>query len=157
MRDFLPAKLWWIGWSDNLHLATLPKMHTFPKWDIELSAIHSLGPRSPFLSRILQFLRVLCFRAYHQKGHCSTYRRFDGDMKTLWWNNMQPISLCNQCAHKRMNDEERFKVSDFKSQFRMKPLKKLSYGKFLKLLYVAACVGFFFEEAYECLVHYVSK
>ena len=56
-----------------------------------------------------------------------------------------------------MKEGGKFEVIDFKSQFRMKPLEKLSYGKFLKLLYVAACVGFFFEEAYECLVHYVSK
>ena len=39
----------------------------------------------------------------------------------------------------------------------MTPLKKLSYGKLVKLLYVAACVGLFLEEAFECLVHYVSK
>ena len=52
---------------------------------------------------------------------------------------------------------EEEKVIDFKSQFRMKALKKVSYGKIVKLLYVAACVGLFLEEAYECLVHYVSK
>ena len=56
-----------------------------------------------------------------------------------------------------MDEEERLKEIDFKSQFRMKPLEKLSYGKLVKLFYVAACVGFFLEEAFVCLVHYVSK
>ena len=96
------------------------------------------------------------FLCIASKGHCGGYRRFDGDMKTLW-NNLQPISLCNQCAHIRMDKEKRFKAIDFKSQFRMKALEKLSYGKLVKLLYVSACVGFFLEEAFVCLVHYVSK
>ena len=39
----------------------------------------------------------------------------------------------------------------------MKALKKMSYGRLVKLLYLAACVGIFFEEALQCLVHYVSK
>ena len=96
------------------------------------------------------------FSCILSKGHCSGYCRFDGDMKTLW-NNVQPISLCNQCAHIRMDKEKGFKAIDFKSQFRMKALEKLSYGKLVKLLYVSACVGFFLEEAFVCLVHYVSK
>ena len=56
-----------------------------------------------------------------------------------------------------MKEGGKFEVIDFKSQFRMKLVEKPSYGKLVKLLYVAACVGFFLEEAYECLVHYVSK
>ena len=61
-----------------------------------------------------------------------------------------------------MNEAEKLKVIDFKSffsksQFMMKGLKKLSYGRLVKLLYLAACVGIFFEEALQCLVHYVSK
>ena len=52
---------------------------------------------------------------------------------------------------------EKVRLIDFKSQLRMKALKKVSCGKIVKLLYVAACVGLFLEEAYECLVHYVSK
>ena len=157
MRDFLRAKLWWIGWSDNLHLATPPKMHTFHKWKIEekdtllFSIIHFAGPRSHFLSRILQFLRVLCFRAYHQKVIVVVI----ADLTAIW----KPFeTICNQylfvtSVHtKEWKRREKFKVIDFKSQFRMKPLEKL-----VKLLYVAACVGFFLEEAFVCLVHYVSK
>ena len=54
------------------------------------------------------------FSCIPSKGHCGGYRRFDGDMKTLW-NNLQPISLCDRkCPLKRM-DEEKFKVS-FKNE-----------------------------------------
>ena len=168
MRDFLPVKLWWIRWSDNLYLATTQNAEMRNENTFLFSSIHSLEPtRSLFLSQILQFLRALCFRAYHQKGHCSGYCRFKrSDIKIcklmfeeekIRYENPLEQFATNNSLWPQVPAQKNGWGKSSKSVSRMNPLKRLSYGKLVKLLYVVACVGLFFEEAYECLVHYVSE